>query len=188
MASGCFILLLLPFGPPRRPDYPDPDRSQTRQLVLAVRLVSPRRATCLKLAHFGFVDLLKPLQHVEDARLDSFCRQCAPCGVCAEGQLDLPTGQRQGMAGKGSCETQKHGGRESSRLVSTGFPILAMKHGIAFRKLSRTSSHRMLMLRNLVTSLFEHEQIKTTLPKAREAARLAEKVCISWIYSTLFSR
>ncbi|KAJ7597123.1 mitochondrial ribosomal protein L17 [Mycena floridula] len=51
-----------------------------------------------------------------------------------------------------------------------------MKHGIAFRKLSRTTSHRMLMLRNMVTSLFEHEQIKTTLPKAREAARLAEKM------------
>jgi len=51
-----------------------------------------------------------------------------------------------------------------------------MKHGIAFRKFSRTSSHRMLMLRNLVTSLFEHEQIKTTLPKARDAARLAEKI------------
>ncbi|KAF7339391.1 hypothetical protein MSAN_02153000 [Mycena sanguinolenta] len=51
-----------------------------------------------------------------------------------------------------------------------------MKHGVAFRKLSRTTSHRMLMLRNLVTSLFEHEQIKTTLPKARETARMAEKI------------
>ncbi|KAF8640657.1 hypothetical protein AX17_000314 [Amanita inopinata Kibby_2008] len=51
-----------------------------------------------------------------------------------------------------------------------------MKHGIAFRKFSRTSSHRMLMLRNLVTSLLEHEQIRTTLPKARDAARLAEKI------------
>ncbi|KIM48125.1 hypothetical protein M413DRAFT_439842 [Hebeloma cylindrosporum] len=51
-----------------------------------------------------------------------------------------------------------------------------MKHGVAFRKFSRTSSHRMLMLRNLVTSLFEHEQIKTTLPKARDTARLAEKI------------
>ncbi|KAI0319382.1 mitochondrial ribosomal protein L17 [Amylostereum chailletii] len=51
-----------------------------------------------------------------------------------------------------------------------------MKHGVAFRKFSRTSSHRMLMLRNLVTSLFQHEQIKTTLPKARDTARLAEKI------------
>ena len=70
-----------------------------------------------------------------------------------------------------------------------------MKHGVAFRKFSRTSSHRMLMLRyvylnfyvvpclspnrNLVTSLIQHEQIKTTLPKAKDAARLAEKVCLS---------
>ncbi|KZT43753.1 ribosomal protein L17, partial [Sistotremastrum suecicum HHB10207 ss-3] len=51
-----------------------------------------------------------------------------------------------------------------------------MKHGVAFRKFSRTSSHRMLMLRNLVTSLLNHEQIKTTLPKARDTARLAEKM------------
>ncbi|OCH95819.1 mitochondrial ribosomal protein L17 [Obba rivulosa] len=51
-----------------------------------------------------------------------------------------------------------------------------MKHGVAFRKFSRTTSHRMLMLRNLVTSLLEHEQIKTTLPKARDTARLAEKI------------
>ncbi|KAF8843996.1 ribosomal protein L17 [Paxillus ammoniavirescens] len=51
-----------------------------------------------------------------------------------------------------------------------------MKHGVAFRKFSRTSSHRNLMLRNLVTSLFEHEQIRTTLPKAKDTARLAEKI------------
>ncbi|KII93569.1 hypothetical protein PLICRDRAFT_396990 [Plicaturopsis crispa FD-325 SS-3] len=51
-----------------------------------------------------------------------------------------------------------------------------MKHRVAFRKFSRTSSHRNLMLRNLVTSLFEHEQIQTTLPKAKDTARLAEKV------------
>jgi len=51
-----------------------------------------------------------------------------------------------------------------------------MKHGAGYRKLSKKTSHRMLMLRNLVTSLLEHEQIKTTLPKARETARLAEKI------------
>ncbi|OBZ79604.1 50S ribosomal protein L17 [Grifola frondosa] len=51
-----------------------------------------------------------------------------------------------------------------------------MKHGVAFRKFSRPTAHRMLMLRNLVTSLLEHEQIKTTLPKARDTARLAEKI------------
>lgn len=51
-----------------------------------------------------------------------------------------------------------------------------MKHGIAFRKLSRTSAHRDAMLRNMVTSLVEHEQIKTTVPKAKEVARLANKI------------
>ena len=50
---------------------------------------------------------------------------------------------------------------------------------MAFRKLSRTSSHRDLMLRNMVSSLLEHEQIKTTLAKAKEASRMAEWV-ITW--------
>ncbi|KZP31255.1 ribosomal protein L17 [Athelia psychrophila] len=51
-----------------------------------------------------------------------------------------------------------------------------MKHGIAFRKLSRDTSHRMMMLRNLVTSLLQYETVKTTLPKAQETARMAEKI------------
>ncbi|KAF4628080.1 hypothetical protein G7Y89_g10067 [Cudoniella acicularis] len=45
-----------------------------------------------------------------------------------------------------------------------------------YRHLGRKSSHRQALLRNLVTSLFEHESIATTWPKAREAQRLAEKL------------
>ncbi|KAF7595785.1 hypothetical protein BBP40_004916 [Aspergillus hancockii] len=45
-----------------------------------------------------------------------------------------------------------------------------------FRHLSRKSSHRQALLRNLVTSLFKHESITTTWPKAKEAQRLAEKL------------
>ncbi|CAD6884839.1 unnamed protein product [Tilletia controversa] len=48
--------------------------------------------------------------------------------------------------------------------------------GLAFRKLSRTSSHRNALLRNLVTSLFQHDRIVTTVAKAKEAAREAEKL------------
>lgn len=48
--------------------------------------------------------------------------------------------------------------------------------GHAFRKLSRTSSHRTALLRNLVTSLLQHERISTTVAKAKEAAREAEKI------------
>jgi large subunit ribosomal protein L17 len=44
------------------------------------------------------------------------------------------------------------------------------------RKLGRKSSHRIALLRNLVTSLVEHETISTTYPKAKEAQKLAEKV------------
>ncbi len=48
--------------------------------------------------------------------------------------------------------------------------------GLAFRKLSRTSSHRNHLLRNLVSSLIQHERISTTVAKAKEAAREAEKI------------
>lgn len=48
--------------------------------------------------------------------------------------------------------------------------------GLAFRKLSRSSSHRNALLRNLVTSLIQHERINTTVAKAKEAQRVAEKI------------
>ncbi|GAA5886978.1 hypothetical protein JCM16303_003078 [Sporobolomyces ruberrimus] len=54
-----------------------------------------------------------------------------------------------------------------------------MRHGLHLSKLSRTTSHRMLMLRNLVSSLLQHQQISTTLPKAKAAQKLADQV-IGW--------
>jgi large subunit ribosomal protein L17 len=51
-----------------------------------------------------------------------------------------------------------------------------MRHRKAGRKLGRTASHRKAMLRNMVTSLFEHERIVTTVPRAKEAGRVAEKM------------
>jgi large subunit ribosomal protein L17 len=49
-----------------------------------------------------------------------------------------------------------------------------MRHGHGLRKLNRTSSHRLAMLRNMANSLIEHEAIKTTLPKAKELRRVVE--------------
>ena len=49
-----------------------------------------------------------------------------------------------------------------------------MRHGHGLRKLNRTSSHRLAMLRNMTNSLLRHEAIKTTLPKAKELRRLIE--------------
>jgi large subunit ribosomal protein L17 len=51
-----------------------------------------------------------------------------------------------------------------------------MRKRLNFRKLSRTPSHKWAMLRNLVTSLIEHERIVTTTPKAKEVQSLAEKL------------
>lgn len=49
-----------------------------------------------------------------------------------------------------------------------------MRHQKSGRKLNRTSSHRSAMFRNMAVSLFRHEQIRTTLPKAKELRRVAE--------------
>ena len=49
-----------------------------------------------------------------------------------------------------------------------------MRHGHGLRKLNRTSSHRLAMLRNMSNSLLRHEAIKTTLPKAKELRRVVE--------------
>lgn len=49
-----------------------------------------------------------------------------------------------------------------------------MRHGHGLRKLNRTSSHRLAMLRNMANALLRHEAIKTTLPKAKELRRVAE--------------
>lgn len=49
-----------------------------------------------------------------------------------------------------------------------------MRHRKSGRHLNRTSSHRDAMFRNMATSLFRHELIKTTLPKAKELRRVAE--------------
>jgi ribosomal protein L17 len=51
-----------------------------------------------------------------------------------------------------------------------------MRHGAANRKLGRTTSHRLAMFRNMAASLIKHEQIKTTLPKAREIRPYVEKL------------
>ena len=51
-----------------------------------------------------------------------------------------------------------------------------MRHRNGLRKLNRTSSHRLAMLRNMTVSLLRHEAIKTTLPKAKELRRVAERM------------
>ena len=51
-----------------------------------------------------------------------------------------------------------------------------MRHGMSGRKLNRTSSHRKAMFSNMVVSLLDHEQITTTLPKAKELRRIADKM------------
>jgi large subunit ribosomal protein L17 len=51
-----------------------------------------------------------------------------------------------------------------------------MRHGVAGRKLNVTSSHRQAMFRNMAHALIKHEQITTTLPKAKELRPVAEKL------------
>jgi large subunit ribosomal protein L17 len=51
-----------------------------------------------------------------------------------------------------------------------------MRHKHGYRKLSRTSSHRKALLKNLAIALIENEKIETTLPKAKELRRYVEKL------------
>ncbi|MBI5121666.1 MAG: 50S ribosomal protein L17 [Rhodospirillales bacterium] len=51
-----------------------------------------------------------------------------------------------------------------------------MRHAVAGRKLNRTSEHRKAMFANMIVALLKHEQIKTTLPKAKDLRPLAEKM------------
>src|SRR3989475_7901688 len=63
-----------------------------------------------------------------------------------------------------------------------------MRHRHGLRKLNRTSSHRLAMLRNMTNSLFTHEAIRTTLPKAKELRRVAEPLITLGKKPTLANR
>lgn len=51
-----------------------------------------------------------------------------------------------------------------------------MRHRVGSRKLNRETSHRLAMLKNMVSSVIEHESITTTVPKAKEARKIVEKM------------
>ena len=51
-----------------------------------------------------------------------------------------------------------------------------MRHGVSGRKFNRTTSHRLAMFSNMATALIKHEQIKTTLPKAKDLRPVVEKL------------
>src|SRR5574344_1389039 len=63
-----------------------------------------------------------------------------------------------------------------------------MKHKMGFNPLSRTASHRKAMHRNMVTSLFKHERVTTTKPKALEVRRTAEKLITRSKVDTVHNR
>src|SRR4249920_1933764 len=63
-----------------------------------------------------------------------------------------------------------------------------MRHRHGLRKLNKTSSHRLAMLRNMTVSLLKHEAIKTTLPKAKELRRVAEPIITLGKEPTLANR
>ena len=63
-----------------------------------------------------------------------------------------------------------------------------MRHRHGLRKLNRTSSHRLAMLRNMCNSLITHEAIKTTVPKAKELRRVVEPLITLGKSPTLANR
>ena len=63
-----------------------------------------------------------------------------------------------------------------------------MRHRLSGRKLNRTSSHRKAMFRNMAVALLKHEQIKTTLPKAKELRSIVDKLITLGKRGTLHTR
>ncbi len=63
-----------------------------------------------------------------------------------------------------------------------------MRHGLSGRKLNRTSQHRRAMFANLANALIKHEQIKTTLPKAKDLRPVVEKMITLGKRNTLHAR
>lgn len=63
-----------------------------------------------------------------------------------------------------------------------------MRHGMSGRKLNRTSAHRKAMFANMAVALFKHEQITTTLPKAKDLRPIAEKLITQAKHGTLHDR
>ncbi|MEE8122876.1 MAG: 50S ribosomal protein L17 [Alphaproteobacteria bacterium] len=63
-----------------------------------------------------------------------------------------------------------------------------MRHGLSGRKLNRTSSHRKAMFANMAVALIKHEQIKTTLPKAKELRAVVDKLITLGKRGTLHTR
>ena len=63
-----------------------------------------------------------------------------------------------------------------------------MRHRHGYRRLNRTASHRKAMFANMAVSLLTHEQIRTTLPKAKELRRLTDKIITLGKRGTLHSR
>jgi large subunit ribosomal protein L17 len=63
-----------------------------------------------------------------------------------------------------------------------------MRHRVGHRKLQRTSSHRAAMFRNMAVSLLKHEEISTTLPKAKELRRVVEPMITLGKTATLANR
>jgi large subunit ribosomal protein L17 len=63
-----------------------------------------------------------------------------------------------------------------------------MRHGHGLRKLNRTTSHRLAMFRNMMNSLLTHEEISTTLPKAKELRRVVEPMITLGKKATMANR
>src|SRR5690606_37537479 len=81
---------------------------------------------------------------------------------------------QDGRFGPARSNASTPGWRQRYTTIQHSTGTRAMRHQKAGRKFSRTSAHRQAMFRNMAASLFKHEIIKTTLPKAKELRRVAE--------------
>ena len=126
-----------------------------------------RSANCLKAENIYYIGDLIQRTETELLKTPNLGRKSLNeiKEVLASRGPDARHEARELAAGRASSTT---GPKQRTEQEST------MRHRHGLRKLNRTSSHRLAMLRNMTNSLLTHEVIKTTLPKAKELRRVAE--------------
>jgi large subunit ribosomal protein L17 len=105
----------------------------------------------------------------------------------------MPSGASARMLGRQTSAVPRQEQQQSHWRAKFGAPLeskrnATMRHRHGLRKLNRTSAHRLAMLRNMTNSLFTHEAIRTTVPKAKELRRVAEPLITLAKEATLANR
>ena len=170
------LQLFINFEEPQqiRAEEPEDNLPFNRNLLRKVDELelSVRSANCLKNDNIVYIGDLVQKSEQEMLRTPNFGRK----SLNEIKEVLASMGLSLGMTRVGLAAGEYRGpGQAAGRAVLKGIAV-TMRHGVAGRKLGVTSSHRQAMFRNMARALLKHEQITTTLPKAKELRPVAEKL------------